>query len=96
MTTPAVEAPPVIALKAVGSYHVGGRLHVLDKLPVESVRLAYGAAPRAVDPNGTHVSGQMYVQYFLQQRARSRWPVVLWHGGGMTGATWESTPDGGG
>lgn len=95
MTSPAAEAPPVIALKAVGSYHVGGRLHVLDKLPVESVRLAYGAAPRAVDPNGTHISGQMYVQYFLQHRARSRWPVVLWHGGGMTGATWESTPDGG-
>ncbi len=36
----------------------------------------------------------MYVQYFLQQAAASPWPSVLWHGGGMTGANWESTPDG--
>jgi len=47
-----------------------------------------------VDPNGSYITGQMYVQYFLQQNAECRRPIVLWHGGGMTGANWESTPDG--
>ena len=90
----APSTPPVLALRAVGSFHVGGRAHVLQGLPVEQVRLAVGGPARPVDPNGTHISGQMYVQYFLQQRPCSPWPIVLWHGGGMTGANWESTPDG--
>lgn len=83
-----------LTLKAIGSFHIGGQRKVLKDLPVEQVRLAVGATPRPVDPNGSYVTGQMYVQYFLQQEPVSRWPIVLWHGGGMTGANWETTPDG--
>lgn len=83
-----------LCLRAVGSFHIGGQPKELRGLPVEQIRLAVGASPRTVDPNGTHISGQMYVQYFLQQTPVSPWPIVLWHGGGMTGANWEATPDG--
>ncbi|RZL84713.1 MAG: hypothetical protein EOP32_02650 [Rhodococcus sp. (in: high G+C Gram-positive bacteria)] len=34
-----------------------------------------------------------YAQYFVPQEARSL-PVILWHGVGQSGKTWESTPDG--
>ncbi len=94
MTAQTLSAPGRLNLRSVGSFHIGGQRKTLSGLPVEQVRLAVGAAPRTVDPNGSYVSGQMYVQYYLQQQAVSPWPIVLWHGGGMTGANWESTPDG--
>ncbi len=83
-----------LQLRSVGSFHVGGQRQTLKGLPVEQIRLAVGAPARTVDPNGSYISGQMYVQYFLQQNPVCPWPLVLWHGGGMTGANWESTPDG--
>ncbi len=94
MTACTLSAPGRLNLRSVGSFHIGGQRKTLRGLPLEHVRLAVGAAPRTVDPNGSYVSGQMYVQYYLQQHAVSPWPIVLWHGGGMTGANWESTPDG--
>lgn len=86
--------PGRIHLRSVGSFHIGGRRETLQGLPLEQIRLAVGGPARAVDPNGSYVSGQMYVQYFLQQQPICPRPLVLWHGGGMTGANWESTPDG--
>ncbi len=94
MTACTLSAPGRLNLRSVGSFHIGGQRKTLRGLPLEHVRLAVGAAPRTVDPNGSYVSGQMYVQYYLQQQSVSPWPIVLWHGGGMTGANWESTPDG--
>lgn len=81
-------------LKSIGSFFVGGRTVTLAGLPVEQRRLAIGAAPRPVDPNGDHVTGQMYVQEYRLTAPRAPFPVVFWHGGGMTGANWETTPDG--
>lgn len=89
-----MSSPARIELRSLGSFHIGGQRHTLEGLPTEQIRLALGGPARAVDPNGSYVSGQMYVQYFLQHRPVSPVPVVLWHGGGMTGANWESTPDG--
>lgn len=51
-------------------------------------------APRRIDPNGDYVAGQMYVQAFRLAKPRSSLPVLFWHGGGMTGSQWETTPDG--
>ncbi len=34
-----------------------------------------------------------YAQYFIPQKARN-YPLVMWHGSGQSGKTWESTPDG--
>jgi len=36
----------------------------------------------------------MYVQYFLPKNKKGKLPLLLWHGGGLTGVTYESTPDG--
>jgi pimeloyl-ACP methyl ester carboxylesterase len=53
-----------------------------------------GGVPAKVDPNGVYQVEQMYVQYFLQQKARGKVPLLLWHGGGLTGVTYETKPDG--
>jgi hypothetical protein len=36
----------------------------------------------------------MYVQYFLPANERCAYPLLMWHGGGLTGVTYETTPDG--
>ena len=36
----------------------------------------------------------MYVQYFLPANRRGAVPLLMWHGGGLTGVTYETTPDG--
>jgi pimeloyl-ACP methyl ester carboxylesterase len=85
---------PTLRLRAIHSFFVGGRTVALQGLPVEQHRFAQNGAARAVDPNGHYRSGQMYVQAFLQAQPSGRPPVLLWHGGGMTGVNWETTPDG--
>ncbi len=81
-------------LAGIDSFFVGGRSVVLSGLPVAARRMAMGAVPRPVDPNGTYVTGQMYVQRLRQRPPRHPFPVLLWHGGGHTSACWETTPDG--
>jgi pimeloyl-ACP methyl ester carboxylesterase len=85
---------PDVVLRSIGSFFVGGRTHSLTGLPSQQRRMVLGAAPRNVDPNGDHTAGQMYVQQYRLAEPRSALPVLLWHGGGMTGSHWESTPDG--
>jgi pimeloyl-ACP methyl ester carboxylesterase len=36
----------------------------------------------------------MYVQYFIPARQKGKYPLLLWHGAWLTGATYETTPDG--
>jgi pimeloyl-ACP methyl ester carboxylesterase len=61
---------------------------------MEYQRFTQGGEKRRMDPNGDHITGQMYVQAYLQEAPRHPYPILLWHGGGMTGANWETTPDG--
>jgi len=44
--------------------------------------------------DGAHMVGQMYAQHFRLAQPRYPIPIALWHGGGLTGASWETTPDG--
>ncbi|WP_019938030.1 alpha/beta fold hydrolase [Bordetella sp. FB-8] len=81
-------------LKGLVSFHIGGKSAQISDRPVQSRRLAQGASSRPVDPNGDYETGQMYVQGYLQAQPRHPFPVLLWHGGGMTGVNWETTPDG--
>lgn len=90
----AARAEDPITLKDMGSFHVGGRLVTLSGKPVKEVTFSPGGVPAKVDPNGTYVTGQMYVQYFVPQPTRGTVPLLMWHGGGLTGVTYESTPDG--
>lgn len=83
-----------IHLRAMGGYHLGGGRVTLSGLPLRSFPPVRGAPPVTVDPNGTYIAGQMYVQFAHLVAPRWRLPLSLWHGGGLTGAVWEGTPDG--
>jgi hypothetical protein len=68
-----------------GSFFVGGR-------SVET-RFA-GVSPAGPVPPGRITVDQMYVQYRIPESSTGKLPIVLVHGGGLTGASYETTPDG--
>ncbi len=78
--------PGVLAIKEIGSMHVGGGNVTLARLPVPE--------GNPYDPNGDFEAGQMYVQYTKLAAPRAKYPLLLVHGGGLTGVTWETKPDG--
>jgi Alpha/beta hydrolase family len=86
--------PSAISLKSMGSFHIGGREVELKGKPVKDVLFTRGGVPAKVDPNGVYQVEQMYVQYFIPTKQRAQLPLLMWHGGGLTGVTYESTPDG--
>jgi pimeloyl-ACP methyl ester carboxylesterase len=83
-----------LALRDMGSFHVGGREVTISGKPVKEVQFTPGGVPAKVDLNGTYLVESMYVQYFLPARPRGAVPLLMWHGGGLTGVTYETTPDG--
>jgi hypothetical protein len=83
-----------IVLRDMGSFHVGGRTVEVTGKPVREVLFSAGGTPAKVDPNGPYLVEQMYVQYFLPQNRKGKVPLLMWHGGGLTGVTYETTPDG--
>lgn len=85
---------PPIAVSDIGSFHVGGRVIRLEGLPLRQRVSTPGGPVHPVDPNGEVVAGQMYVQYVRLAAPKAAGPLLMWHGGGMTGANWEATPDG--
>lgn len=86
--------PNDIRLSGIRGFHVGGELMNLQGLPTRKIPTLRGRPLRAADPNGTYAVGQMYVQEFLLAEPASPLMLQLWHGGGLTGACWEDTPDG--
>ena len=83
-----------IQLAQMGSFHVGGREVLITGKPIKEVLFAPGGVPAKVDPNGLYQVEQMYVQYFIPKDPRGSVPLLLWHGGGLSGVTYETTPDG--
>lgn len=83
-------------VKEVGSFHIGGRQVTLSGLPEKEIVFTAGAAPFKVNPNGDFEVEQMYVQYVkLHEHSRkAKYPLLMWHGGGLAGVTWETKPDG--
>lgn len=80
--------------KEIGSFHIGGEAVTLQGLPVKELVYTAGGPPTKMDPNGDFHTGQMYVQYIKLTKPKARYPLLLWHGGGLTGVTWETKPDG--
>ena len=89
----AVEEPP-LEITAMGSFHVGGRLAEISGQPPRDIVFTPGGPPARVDVNGRYQVEQMYVQWFRPKAERGRVPLLLWHGGGLSGVTYETTPDG--
>jgi hypothetical protein len=83
-----------IALRDMGSFHIGGRHIEVTGQPVREVLFTAGGIPATLDPNGKYQVEQMYAQYFLVQNRRGKLPLLMWHGGGLTGVTYETKPDG--
>lgn len=88
-----VPAEPIV-LKDMGSFHIGGKIFKIEGQPVETVKFTPNGVPAKIDPNGEYAIEQMYVQYFIPQDQKGALPLLLWHGGGLTGVTYETTPDG--
>ena len=83
-----------LSVKEIGSFHVGGRQVTLSGLGRREFSYTEGAPSLTVDPNGDFEVEQLYVQYVRLSDPRGKYPLLLWHGGGMSGVTWETTPDG--
>ncbi len=83
-----------LALRDMGSFHIGGRQIEISGQPAKEIEFTPGGVPAKVDPNGIYQIEQMYVQYFLVQNRKGKLPLLMWHGGGLTGATYETKPDG--
>lgn len=82
-----------INLSKIGSFYIGGHKITISGKD-KYVTFINNGKQREIDPNGDFWTGQMYVQYYLQAEAKSKYPLMLWHGGGLSGACWEDTPDG--
>lgn len=83
-----------IAVREIGSFHIGGTMETLSGLPRRQRVSTRGGPIHEIDPNGELMVGQMYVQYVRLSAPKCPLPLLLWHGGGMTGVNWETTPDG--
>jgi pimeloyl-ACP methyl ester carboxylesterase len=92
-SVPAQNSGP-IALRDMGSFHVGGRYIEITGQPVKEVLFSPGGVPFDIDPNGRYQVEQMYAQYFWVANRRGKLPLLMWHGGGLTGVTYETKPDG--
>jgi pimeloyl-ACP methyl ester carboxylesterase len=89
-----VAAEEDIVLRGMGSFHVGGRVAEVSGKPVRMIVRQPGGPQTKLDPNGQYMVEQMYVQYFLPKHRKGKLPLLMWHGGGLTGVTYETTPDG--
>jgi pimeloyl-ACP methyl ester carboxylesterase len=83
-----------LAVREIGSLHVGGRIAEVSGLPEREISFTAGMPPLRINPNGAFAVEQMYAQYVRLANPRARYPLILAHGGGLTGVTWETTPDG--
>lgn len=83
---------PPIALRGFGSRYFGGRIAHVD---AEARAFATPDGETQSWPQSGHfAAGQLYTQFFLPAQARGDCRIQFWHGGGLSGAQWEQTPDG--
>lgn len=83
-----------IVVKEISSFYIGGQeMHIIGQ-PLIEVSTTAGAPPRKRDPNGEFFMGQIYVQYVKLAEPKAKYPILLIHGGGLSGTTWENSPDG--
>ena len=83
-----------VSIIAKGSRHIGGKKVLIEgSAPIET-HFWPGGPPVTYDPNGEFQAGQMYVQYTQLEKPVVPYPVCMIHGGGATGALFETTQSG--
>ena len=81
----AAQRPPLM-LSEQGSFFVGGTIQFRDPNSTTENDPRFVPGDIAVD--------HMYVEYQIPVVRKYRYPIVMMHGGGHTGKTYETTPDG--
>ena len=76
-----------------GSFHVSGRMVEVSGQQRKTIAFTPGMTYEH-DPKGRFLVEQVCVQYFVPVDRRFEIPLTLLHRGGLTGVTWENTPDG--
>jgi pimeloyl-ACP methyl ester carboxylesterase len=91
-----ISAPTAgLNVKEVGSYHVGGRAVTLSGLAEKELVFTPGAPPLKINPNGDFEVEALYARYTKLVNPKAKYPLLMWHGGGLSGVTFETKPDGG-
>jgi pimeloyl-ACP methyl ester carboxylesterase len=80
------DKPSPLVIQEQGSFFVGGSVRRTDALSIDQ------SGPDFTR-QGEITTGQMYVQYQVPVAPRHL-PVVMVHGGGLSGQAYETTPDG--
>ena len=66
-----------VALRDIGSFHIGGRIIDISGQPIKEVVFTPGGVPAKMDPNGKYQVEQMYVQYFLPKHRKGKLPLLM-------------------
>ncbi|MDL2268040.1 alpha/beta fold hydrolase [Desulfovibrio sp. OttesenSCG-928-G15] len=87
----------ITALLSTGTYP-GNALSAQSQAPKAITlktmgSLFFGGAVEKADNGDTFHGDHGYAQYYIPQNAR-QYPLIMWHGMGQSGRSWESTPDG--
>jgi pimeloyl-ACP methyl ester carboxylesterase len=86
--------PDEVALSGMGHLVVGGERITVQGEP-QRPRVRARSLPRQpIDPNGQFTAGATYVQFAKLARPTQTYPIVMMPGGGLSGAVYETTPDG--
>jgi pimeloyl-ACP methyl ester carboxylesterase len=78
----------------VGGGFFGGQVTTVQGQPTTTARFTASGPLMTMDPNGEFVAGQMYAEYVLLSAPRAKYPLMLWHGGGLSGSVWGDKPNG--
>ncbi len=82
-----------IRIKELGSYYVGGKQVALKGIEPSIIELASGEV-KTIDNDGAFEAFQIYVQYTKLMKSQAKYPLLMWHDEGFSGASFETTPDG--
>ncbi|MGZ9724146.1 alpha/beta fold hydrolase [Rhizobium miluonense] len=76
------------------SFSIGSVVETVSGQRVHELKLQQQETPFIADTNGDFDMGHIYVQEFRLQQPTTPIPLLLWHGGGLTGSVWEQNADG--
>ena len=83
-----------LCIAEMGHFFVGGRRARVAGRPVAEIQLVPGSPPYRADMNGEYLVASLYVEHARPEPVTRPCPLLFWHGGGLTGACWDTTPDG--